>query len=380
MNSTITAGNAGDLGVAAEDLCRFYGDNWKRRIALEVPSFYRWQFMEAPRNGGHDRCCVVVDGGDILGVMGLNERPFLLDGTMKEGAELTTWVVKKEAQGRGLGKRIIAYLQDRYEVLLGMGITSAALPLYRASGFSYMRQIPRFVRVFDAEAIAPYAQVDRLAKSLIRKYRDPEHSEYKAEPKLARDLAAIAAGIESRFNHFLRDGDHLRWRYGDHPVFSYEAFEVRGGGSGAAVVFRTDEVEGMKIVHVMDCFGNDADILAVLTFIDDYCREKGAHVVDFYCTSSHVNRHFRARGWFSVQDDECFRFIHLFHPPELREPPTTSLVYWARDGMPSLMDTDRLYVTKQDLDLDRPTAATYETLAVESAGKALSSRGVESQN
>ncbi len=30
--------------------------------------------------------------------------------------------------------------------------------------------------------------------------------------------------------------------------------------------------------------------------------------------------------------------------------------------MSSLMDAGRLYVTKQDLDLDRPTAATYETL------------------
>ncbi len=130
----------------------------------------------------------------------------------------------------------------------------------------------------------------------------------------------------------------------------------------AGVVFRVDKVEGMKIVHVMDCFGDDADMPAVLTFIDDYCREAGAHVVDFYCTSSRVNRYFRAHGWFSIQDDKCFRFIHLFHPPELREPPTTSLVYWAREDMSSLMDTNRLCVTKQDLDLDRPTAATYETL------------------
>jgi hypothetical protein len=44
--STITVGNADDLGIAPEAVCRFYGDNWKRRIALELPSFYRWQFME----------------------------------------------------------------------------------------------------------------------------------------------------------------------------------------------------------------------------------------------------------------------------------------------------------------------------------------------
>ena len=90
MNSTIITGNAGDLGVVTEDLCRFYGDNWKRRIAFEVLSFCRWQFMAPPRNVGHDRYHMAVEDGKLRCAMGLNERPFLLDGVTDYGPRCVT--------------------------------------------------------------------------------------------------------------------------------------------------------------------------------------------------------------------------------------------------------------------------------------------------
>jgi len=48
---------------------------------------------------------------------------------------------------------------------------------------------------------------------------------------------------------------------------------------------------------------------------------------------------------------------------ELRSPPTTSLIYWSRDNFEDMADTSRLYITKQDADLDRPTMGTYEKLS-----------------
>jgi len=63
------------------------------------------------------------------------------------------------------------------------------------------------------------------------------------------------------------------------------------------------------------------------------------------------------RGWFSILDDDYFVFPHLFYPIELRRPPSTSLIYWGKRVMPSLLDIGSVHVTKQDLDMDRPTPA-----------------------
>jgi GNAT superfamily N-acetyltransferase len=363
MNKSFKVASPSELGIEVEDLCRFFDAHWKRRLALAIPDFYRWQFMAPPENAGRDMCCVAVDeGGALLGIMGLNERPFLLNGQSRKGAELTTWVVAPKARGRGIGKAIMAYLQDAYEILIGMGITQAALPIYLGSGFEYMPHIPRFVRVYDVQAIAPHARIDREAKDFIEKHAAPERIAYKAGAVGAGDLAEQAQDLGAEFNCFLRDGAYLSWRYTDHPIFEYESFVVEGGGKGVGVVIRRDAVDGMEIAHVIDCFGSQADMPAALAFIDDYCRERGIHVVDFYCTSSKIGEVFENGGWFVLPEDKSFSFIHLFHPPEMREPPTTSLVYWARDNMDELKNTDRLYVTKQDLDLDRPTAATYEKM------------------
>jgi hypothetical protein len=50
----------------------------------------------------------------------------------------------------------------------------------------------------------------------------------------------------------------------------------------------------------------------------------------------------------------------------MRTPPTTSLILWAKDDIGALLDRSRLYVTKGDCDMDRPT-----TLYLEKKGIAL---------
>ena len=90
MSSVITVGNTHDLSIALEAVCQFYGDNWKRRIAFEVLSFCRWQVMAPPRNVGHDRYHMAVEDGKLRCAMGLNERPFLLDGVTDYGPRCVT--------------------------------------------------------------------------------------------------------------------------------------------------------------------------------------------------------------------------------------------------------------------------------------------------
>lgn len=354
----LAVGSVSELGLDSASVCAFYQDNWQRKIALSNRNFYNWQFCRTPAAPGLDNCVVAYDAqaGRLAGVMGLNARPFTLDGETVDGAELTTWIVSPDYQGGGVGPQILSHIQRTYGALIGMGISAMALPIYLRSGFRFMRAIPRFCRVYELDALKEFSTQTALARKLLASWDNGRvQPTYRVSPGFD-GADALWERVRTRLNLFSRASAQLRWRYTEHPAFAYHGFTITTADGASAIVCLRQEcsVPGLRIAHLLDCYGDDAAIPAALDFVDCYCREHGMHAADFFCTSSAVNRFFLAGGWFSTLDDECFQMPHLFHPVELRNPPTTSLVYWAKDNFAAMCDLSRLYVTKQDADFDRP--------------------------
>lgn len=359
----VRTGPAHALGVDSLAVANFYRDNWTRPIALSLPRFYNWQFVSPPENNGLDWNCVAVRDGVILGVMGLNRRTFLLGGQPRRGAELTTWVVSEAARGLGVGKGIMQSLQSTYDYLVGFGISEMAMPIYTASGFRRLGQIPRYFRILDEAAVAPFAKVDQLGARLAAQWKPGTGRAYKVAKVDGAVLGEIGAAAAVSANLYIRDAASLAWRYEDHPVFAYELYHVEDAsrpGAGAAVILRNDNTGGMKFLHVVDVFGDAEDLGAAVAFIDDYARDAGTAFADVNTSHSATAGHFLAAGWFSTNDDYFFQLSHLFYPFELRQPQTTSAVIWSREDRASAFDFGRLMLTKGDLDLDRPTIAYYE--------------------
>jgi hypothetical protein len=364
----ITVGCVSDLGIDGARVRDFLSRNWRRRIALTSPEFYDWQFTRSPADAGNDHCGVAVDSttNEIVGVMGLNERGFHLNGSEVLGAELTTWAVEERLKGSGVGALILRSIQARYHVLIGMGITESAMPVYIRSGFRYISAVPRFVNVIDFAVVEQIAEAKPLAKKIWAHWRNNRNPVmFSAVPYLGAGMERICAAARRDSNFFDRAHYSIEWRYLRHPIFAYKTFIIGDKASHAEsfVAIREEtSIVGLRLVHVLDVFGDPTAIPAALAFIDDYCRQGGFHAADFFCTSSRVNAFLYAGGWFSTMDDHCLRFPHLFHPLEMRIPPTTSFAFWARNRMAEMSDLSRLYVTKQDADLDRPTLATYEAM------------------
>ncbi|WP_124781974.1 GNAT family N-acetyltransferase [Escherichia albertii] len=216
---SVTIGKPSDFGILSTDICNFYNDNWPRKIALSDDKFYNWQFVNNPSNMGVDECCVAVNGHDIIGVMGLNARDFYLSGEKRKGAELTTWVVSEKHRNKGSGPAMISYLKDNYEVMIGMGISLAALPVYLRSGFRYIKSIPRHVYVINWDAIENYVQEGPLAK----KYARSQFVAHEYEAGIINDefFDKINDSLKNKYNYFSRASLDIRWRYDQHPYFNY---------------------------------------------------------------------------------------------------------------------------------------------------------------
>ena len=349
-------GEVDDLGVDVSSITSYIQREWNRPIALTLPRFYDWQFRRSPDGAGKNRCVVIVDeSGELFAFMGVTNREFHLDGKTLLGADLTTWVVSDELRGLGYGRRIIEYLQAQYEVIVGMGITDSALPIYATLGFRFINHVPRYVRIFDLDAVKPISDISPLGERVVQQYaRIPEMS-YRSRRVDFPEVGELASTLHRDFHCLSRGLEHLKWRYAEHPVFHYETFLVESDGKAAAVVLRADQKDAVKFVHVIDVFGEESVLPCVVHFLDSYCRETDVDFSDFYCMADRIGHVFWHYGWFSVLDDRYIQVPHLFYPIELRTPPTTSMILWAKYDMCSLIDRSRLYITKGDCDLDRPT-------------------------
>lgn len=359
---------------ASSDMVRsFYAANWKRRIALSDKKFYDWQFINAPNNEKKDCCVIAYDEQkkEILGAMGLNKRRFYLNNKDLIGAELTTWVVNEKFEGGGFGAKILGFIQEKFEVLIGMGISDVALPIYMRSGFRYMKSIPRFVKVINFDSIKPYASYSNLATKLIKKWDTKITNNINVKEVSADDYDEIFNLVKRKVNLFERDNSHRIWRYEQHPYFRYNQYLVTSSDDlnspKSFVVFREEKnLKEFKILHIIDLFGDEDSIPSAIGFVVNHAVKNSFDIIDFYCTASSVYRFMLGNGWFSINDDLCFQFPHLFHPIEMRNPPTTSLIYWARNQLDEMSDISRLYVSKQDADLDRPTMHTVSMIGKDS--------------
>jgi Txe/YoeB family toxin of Txe-Axe toxin-antitoxin module len=292
--------------------------------------------------------------------MGVNNRTFFINGESKSGAEMTTWIISKTLQGSGIGTKIISHIQSNYDVVSGFGISEAALRVYMRQDFRFIKQIPRFIKVVNFEPLKKYAKYDPLAQDLIDRWAVKKSSRFVVNELNELTVEVSNSYLKRHFNHFSRDFAHLSWRYQNHPYFQHRQFVISSSPQNdhapVFVCLREElSVADLKILHVLDCFGADENIPAAVDFIENYAVEHNFDVIDFYCTAATINCHFLNSGWFSTSDDMCFQFPNLFHPIEMRDPPTANVVYWSKNNFEKLADLSNLYITKQDSDLDRPT-------------------------
>lgn len=364
---SILIDEAKNLNIDSQRVCDFYAKHWKRITALSHLKFYQWQFTASPSDAGKDHCMIALDdtSNQLCGVMGLNTRPFLLEGIEKKGAELTTWIVDEKYWGKGIGAKILKKIQEKYDILIGMGISDMALPIYLRSGFRYVKAIPRYIKVFNFDAIQEYAHYEPLAIKLIKQWHDlGGNIPFKIEPIIEEKINRIELISRKQLNYFSRAYKFLEWRYSNHPFFSYKQFLIQSTGQnkgqGIYLCVREEtNSNNLRILHVLDCLGDEINMKAAVSFIQDYCIKNNIYLADFYCTSTQISRYFTVAGWFSIIDDTYFQFPHLFHPIELRVPPTTSLIYWSKDNLLEMANILKLYITKQDADLDRPALEIY---------------------
>lgn len=327
----------------AAELQRFIDESWRTGHALSRDeALLRWQHRSL-RDPERLAVLVAAEGGRLLGMLGFIEFDACVGSERVPGGWMTNWLVVPEARGRRLGLELVeAALGSRYEFIGALAANSATAHILGRYGFE-TRAMHRWVRVFDEEALRkllagrPYP--DEAWQAWARGQTQRLSPESGSEPQTSTvSVPAVAA---------CRDAAFLQWRYAEHPSFTYELLRDSSGFAA----YRIEEVRDsrLKVMRVVDFLGGPG-LAAQLAATG---QAAGVAFADFSCTSAPFGVALEEAG-FQREDRLPAELPGRFQPLDFSDRPIVSC-FWAAPRLGVDLATERLYVTRADSDLDRPS-------------------------
>ncbi len=347
------------------ELQRFIDEQWSAgHVLARDAELLRWQH---PRPDPAALSVLIADGddGQIAGILGIIPAPFCQHGRRREGAWLTTWVVRPDERSRLLGVALLRHAIDHTDGLVATtGGNQTTMRILRTQRFHLVDAIPRWVRPVSAPALerlmlAAGSTELALGPSHIPAPPPPSSSDVRVTGFTDAAAAAwdeawrvrLAPGIVGTW----RDAAYLRWRYAEHPSFDYlmsvalgDQGEARGLIVARRVAVRDRDEEVVRIVELLGDPGAQHTLVAdLLASVDP---EQTAFV-DFYCTSERFADALVQAGF--ARENPDAPLPSLFAPLDARRASLTGAFAAAGDDA-ALFAGDDVYFTRSDGDQDRP--------------------------
>jgi hypothetical protein len=347
-----------------EELQAFIDEHWRRghRLAYDA-ELLRWQHR-FPNDAERLSVLVAHAEGQIVGALGLILVLFGIRGRRSPGGWLTTWIATPVARESQAGLRL---LQHALALPLGFvgttGASETGLRIYRALGFSIRESIPRWVRVISDAALAtllgescsvyseppPTALVGGALRVSTWSDAQAERWDELWEQRLAPQLIGA-----------WRDTEYLRWRYLEHPRFTYvvRVAEDADGTLRGMTVHRVADVEGAdgRVVRLFELHGDVEAMRALVSDVIAISGRAGAAYAEFFCSAGTVAEPLASCG-FTVEPEPMPTLPALIEPlnVELRGTLTGAFHAAVEQGEDqAVFESEALYVTRSDCDMDRP--------------------------
>ena len=142
------------------------------------------------------------------------------------------------------------------------------------------------------------------------------------EFRIIRSLAEFRQAVSEeqlRKNTPYKDYDYVQHRYFDHPIYSYQMYQITDRKSECSGVFvcREAEHERTRVCKVVDYYGDDVAIAYSGGVWDGLLTEREYEFIDFYCYG--INHDYLRQAGFSLLTEKSGNIIPNYFEPFERE-------------------------------------------------------------
>ena len=280
--------------------------------------FLRWQFFDNPANqtGGYT-LWLVEQKGEIIAQLGFVPFQGLTRSSEPvQGAYPINLMVRPEYRSVGLGALLLGRLLKQFPCLVNPGVNEAGATLGEGLGMTNLGFLRRYVAVLDKHAAQALAFNGRLPQGVVEARTRPV--DVIAATKLPHQASAGCAFPQPAYGA-VRSSDFLRWRYETHPAFIYE-FLFSPDYRSVLVFHEEREMEtGALILRVVDVLSRPEHQLPLLSAVVLAGKERGAAIIDFFCSLNCYEAALGAAGFFDEARHANGHIAALFQPLDFRK-------------------------------------------------------------
>ncbi|MBW2541090.1 MAG: hypothetical protein JRF15_03285 [Deltaproteobacteria bacterium] len=349
----------------------FMREEWNRQHAfVHSRELLLWQHHLNPfkRQGpfGDDELSFwgAWDGSDLIAVLGEIPVPFAICGETVAGTWLAVWKNRAESTQVTVGLQLLRRVTSGPSAFVGgLGMNERVRGAYGLFRYRVCDDLPLYI-VLNPDVSSAWVRKKptyteaRGSQLWLRTPASPPDWKLTVRPLPAeaeewdRFWSRIRAGLVGTD----RNSNYMNWRYLTHPHYRYEWVRVYDETEElrAAAVYRIEEAEGEKAIHVVEFLGEGQAAEQLAHALCGVMREREASFLGFRCARAQSFEPWRAVGGDVYgKGDTAYELPSLFQPvvPEYR---TLAWIYRFGRGIEPA-DLSGFYVTRSDGDQDRPS-------------------------
>jgi len=289
-------------------------------------NFNNWMYNNNPSN---DRYYCLQDN-QVVGQQSAIGTELFLNGELINAAYAIDLRIRPEWKMKGLGVAMIGALMEKYDVLIGVGVSDEAYKMFIRQGWLDLGRTETFIKPLDmsclkkrtvkanfstslkyiiALLISNLSNIYR--KCLSRKYTFKKLSHFTKDHEKIVDSTLNENVISSR-----KTKEYLNWRFIDFPGNNnYESYELIDNNIPQAFFsIKRALINGTDIIIISEVHANKTDLPAIIDYIIELSIQKKACTIIYNGLDEDIQYILKSRYFFHHPEGD--RFVVFSNKPE----------------------------------------------------------------
>jgi len=290
-------------------------------------NFNNWMYNKNPSN---DRYYCLQDN-QVVGQQSAIATELILNGKRINAAYAIDLRVRPEWKMKGLGVAMIGALMEKYDVLIGIGVSDEAYKMFMRQGWLDLGSTETFIKPLDMSCLKKRTVKASFSTSLkyfiallisnlsnfYRKYFSRK-SKFKKILNFTKDHEKI---VDDSLNKDIissrKTKEYLNWRFIDFPgINKYENYELIDNNIPRAFFsIKKTQMNGTDIIIISEIHAEKSDLPTIIDYIVELSIQQQACNIIYNGFDEDIQHTLKSRYFFHRHEGD--RFVVYSSKPEL---------------------------------------------------------------